>query len=219
MKYTIAALIVLFCTGCWMDRGSSVGGPKAKHTETKKEFDDKGKVVTETTTTTEAQGPTSTGAATKTWTPPKMTVNSNGAEIGEGGGTFFDVASIQAAAMNMRFLYMIGGIAILAGAVLGFFVNWKLGSALAAGGAVLIGLTSMVSAYPWILIVPLVMLVAAGIWIVIDMRRGKRHSKALTTLVDAGDGNAEFKIAVEKHEGSDKTFRKTIRTVKQNNNI
>ena len=219
MKYTIAVFIVLFCTGCIYGTKSEAGGPKAKRMEKRTEFDKDGVPMAEVIVETYAEGPTFTGEGTKSWTPPSMKVDSDGIEIGNSGGTFFDVASIKATATNMRFLYMIGGLAILGGAVLGFFVNWKLGAALAAGGGVLIGLTSMVSAYPWILAIPLIMLTAACIWVVIDMRRGERNTSALTTLVKVANDNEDIKNDIAMHPGSDKTFRKTIRTVKQNNGI
>jgi len=218
MKYTIAGLIVLFCTGCFLDRGSSVGGPKATHEEVVTEFDEKGKVTKETKITTEAQGPTSTGAATKSWKAPPMTVNSDGAEIGDGGGTFYDYESIKATATNMRFLYALGGFAILGGALL-CFANWKLGAMLAGAGAMLIALTRMVNEYPWIIAIPILAGVGIAVWFVIDHRRGKRHTKALTTLVKHGQNNEELKKAVANDEASDKSFRKTIDTVKDNLHI
>lgn len=84
-------------------------------------------------------------------------------------------------------LYLIGGLAVVAGAVLGYFVGWGFGLVVAGSGAALVVGTALMEQYPWVLFIPAIGAVATAAWFVWKLSTAKGEHNALSVIVSALD--------------------------------
>ena len=81
-------------------------------------------------------------------------------------------------------LTIMGGLAVIAGIVLAVWAKRiALGLAIAGGGGALIAAGILFEAYPWVLLVALVVAVAAGVWWIVDARFAGRAKTTLAAIV------------------------------------
>jgi len=134
--------------------------------------------------TTTAWKHTAKGSAMSTTDPKQaktspVSVTEAGASVGK--STFaFDLNG-----SGMTVLYVVCGIIFAAGVVLGICFGWKLGLIVCGSAIALLGCVAMFQAYPWLMVVPLAGLVAAGGYVLYRAWRGQSVQQTLQTVVSA----------------------------------
>jgi len=123
-------------------------------------------------------------------------------------------------------VYVLGAVAVLAGAVVGLFLGRPiLGVALAGGGALLLVSMVAVERYPWLGAVVGLAAAAAGVWFVIDQREHTGLRTALGAVVRgverAGRSASEaVKRAVHAEAGARaETVKREVRRVKRSEGL
>lgn len=136
------------------------------------------------------------------------------------GGMSFEGFPLPSAS-EMKPLYLLGGLCIVAGVVVGWLCGWGLGLALAGAGVGLIATATLFDKYPWIALLPVVAGVAVGVWALIDLWRGARAREALGTVAQAieaapAEVGAVVKAKVAEFAGAAKTkIKDTITAAKR----
>lgn len=218
MKTAILALClgILLSAGCAPFGGTAdVKGPDLSSRETMRKFNADGSLLAETVTEKTAQGPHGRGTGLQSWEMPTLGLDQFGVRSGAAGATWYNIAAIQAAAANIRPLYIIGGLAILAGVIVGWLAGWGLGLAIAAAGGALLASAVLFDRYPWVALVAVAAGLAAAVWLIRDLRNGKLNGKVVQTLVPVIEANPEIKSEIAKSEASDKQFRDQVKKVKR----
>lgn len=161
--------ILLCLPGCaW----TGTSAPAARWSRTRTETFPDGRTVTEKV---EAA---SWGAGYR-GDPPKDFANqpvTAGPGAAESGGMSFQGFKVLT---SMQPMYVVAGLAIVAGAVLWWLVNWKLGAMVAGAGASVLFVVRLIESQPWVLFFPLALVLAAvgyGLWV---LWRGERSRRAL----------------------------------------
>lgn len=107
------------------------------------------------------------------------------------GGLSFEGFPLPSAS-EMKPLYLLGGLCIVAGVIVGWLCGWGLGVAIAGAGVGLIATATLFDKYPWIALLPVVAGVAVGVWALVDLWRGKRAREALAPVVQAIESAPEW---------------------------
>lgn len=177
MRNLTTALVLLLLTGCvWNE---AVIGPRIEQ-RTSKSID--GVVTTETI----SQAASYQGKRAKDVEVDDVWVESPAAgptEARAGGLTFTGLP--LPAASEMKPLYIIGGLCIVAGVIVGWLAGWGLGLAIAGAGLSLIATATLFDRYPWVALLPVVGGGGVGVWVLVDLYHGKKAREALAPIVSA----------------------------------
>jgi len=139
--------------------------------------------VTKTTKRVHTTGPGFKGESAKDLQMGDVWVGHGDMEAGAGGISYqgFDIT----ANLGTRPLYIMGGVAILAGVIVGWLAGWGLGAAIAGAGVGLIATARLFDAYPWVALVPVGMGVIAGLIALYSLWRGKRARNLNQHIVES----------------------------------
>ncbi len=126
---------------------------------------------------------------------------------------------------SMRILYVIGGLAVLAGvAIAGITKRLKTGIVIASGGGILIVAARVFEQYPWVPLVLMGLGVVGAIVAVLYARKGDQRDTTLAAVI-TGVHNSEDKgkatrDLIEKAAGgNDKIVRKVVGSIKERENL
>lgn len=127
--------------------------------------------VTKETRRLSTTGPGFKGESAKDLKLEGVWVEHPGMRAGSGGIRYegFDLT----ANLGTRPLYIMGGVAILAGVLIGWLAGWGLGAAIAGAGVGLIATARLFDAYPWVALVPVGLGLVAGCVALYQLWRGK----------------------------------------------
>jgi len=195
--------------GCNIERAI---GPSAARSVTEKTILPDGTVV-EKVTVDSAQGGQFTGKAAEKFETGPVSVNGNRA-----GGSSWQSLSPG----GMKVLYIIGGLAVVLGALLGYVISWKLGAVISGAGASLACGAWAAERYPWAVLIVGLAVLGAGAYVAYQLWLGERTRKAATTIVRAVEeyentaATEELKETIEKLAGQDKRMVKdTVTRIKR----
>jgi len=142
----------------------------------------------------------------------EMDFTSPAASIPDGGHSLAGAANLGVKALftsGATPLYIIAGVSILVGCVLGFWLNaWKLGLGFIVGGIAMFAVVHFFTTYPWVIWI--LFLVAIGVvgFILWDYWKKGRMDKAMNAVVAAGESLPDtMKAIFTKNVAAEATAR------------
>lgn len=216
----MAILVALFSAGCVLMGGQAFVTPATvSHETTTIETTPAGKLVKTVSEKTSSTGPSYRGPNAKgmDFSAPLLKFRDWAAQAGGLNFTGFDLS----AAGNMKIVYIIGALGILAGFAAAWLVNKWLGIFLALGGVSVLAAGRLFDTYPWVGLLPLGVALAGGVVMLVELRRGTAATQSLQTVVKAVEdvsqsAQSEIKARVEKHAGKNlKQVKDTISNIKR----
>ena len=126
---------------------------------------------------------------------------------------------------SMKILYVMGGLAVLAGVAIAAITNrLKTGVMISAGGGILIAAARVFEQEPWVPLALLGLGVVSVVVILIYAKLGERKDKALTAIItgvhESPDKGKETRDLIQKAAGSnDKVVRKVVAEVKEHEGL
>jgi len=166
-----------------------------------------------------AKTPGYNGPGAEKFSPGAISSNLSGAAVGKTSFKGFKMSQIGG-------LYWIGAMLIIAGLAAGYFLTWTLGALCAGSGLALIMIAATIENYPWLLLIPaLVLLVAIG-YVCYMLVKGKSFQTALGTIIpaieNAGVSGKAVKAtitATAKADGTVNTVKAVVAETKRNPTI
>lgn len=217
--FGVAILLVMVPAGCVLMGGQAFVTPASVSHETVTTLiGGDGKPTQTVSEKTSSTGPSYRGPNAKgmDFSAPLLKFRDWAAQAGGLSFTGFDLSAV-----NMRIVYVIGALGILAGALVSWLINQWLGLSLAAGGVSVIAVGRFVDVYPWVAVLPFAAALIGGVVVLVELRRGGAASQSLQTVVKAVENSSEsaqteVKAKVERQAGKHiDQVKKTISSIKR----
>ena len=172
LALALVALAMAMASGCTMPqvRGS-------EHRASMERFDTEGRVLERREVV--VSGAVVSGEAVKDLQLPETRTELDGLRTSSGA---LLLSGLRAAG-GVRILYVLGGVGILAGAVLGYVIAVRLGLMVGLAGVACIALATVAEMYPWLLLAPVALLVIAGGWLLWRAWDAQQKDTALRAVV------------------------------------
>lgn len=101
---------------------------------------------------------------------------------------------------ELRPLYIIGGLCIVAGVVVGWVAGWGLGFAIAGAGAALLAAAVLMDRYPWVVLLPAFAGAGVGVYLLVELYHGRSAREALSPIVQAIEATPPLTAAAVKEK-------------------
>jgi len=183
----------VFAAGCIWPGQERVTGPVVQKESTVLGPDGKPAVCT----VTRVEGPGYQGRRAKEMDFRDVWVESiPTGEKARAGGLSFEGFPLPVPS-EMRPLYLLGGGCIVAGVLLGWLSGWGVGLAFVGAGMTIIAYARFCDQYPLAGVIPLVAMLGAGAYLLLELYHGRSAREALAPVVQAIESAGQAGVAVK----------------------
>jgi hypothetical protein len=194
----VLAILAAGATGCLWPGQEKVTGPTAARARTIETTTPDGKkTVTKEEVRSEASSYQGRRVKSASFDDAWVESLPDGRSEARGGGLTMDAyAPPQPSAFKT--IYLLGAGCIILGVVVGWFCGWGLGLAIVGAGMTIIAWGRFCDEYPWMFWIPILAGCGVGVYLLVELYRGKSARTALDPIVQAIEAAPEAAAAPVK---------------------